>query len=154
LDIDVLGGDPLCVERELLTGFLQLLASNFFVGLMVGLESIEDELVVGNGVDGVVGYEVEFSMDASEAYLADAYDTIEEWEKIDIGLEEVGAKHGALLAVLNAESEECSIKGPKVDIDAVNGNARLEFLLEQSDSTVEHALLEGVGVNDKESNNQ
>ena len=69
---------------------------------MVALESVEDELVVGYGVDGVVGYVVDFSADALKTSLVDAYDAVDnDGQQVGIGLEEVGTEHGTVLAVLD-----------------------------------------------------
>ena len=69
---------------------------------MVALESVEDELVVGYGVDGVVGYVVDFSADALKTSLVDAYDAVDnDGQQVGIGLEEVGTEQGTVLAVLD-----------------------------------------------------
>ena len=64
VDVDVVSSELGHSEGYLLVLFLQFLADFLLVGVVVALEGIKYELVVGDGIDGVVGDVVDFSADA------------------------------------------------------------------------------------------
>ena len=128
----------------------------FFSSLRtVALEGVEDELVVRHGVDGVVADVVDLGMDALEACLFDAYDTVDdERPEVGLDLEEVGTQEGPLLAVLDIESVELGIERDEVDADAVNIDTRLELLLKHGLGTTDELVLDGRGIDEAESCNE
>ena len=155
LHVDVLGGETAHGEGNLLLLFLQLLAHGFLVGVVVTLEGVEDELVVRHGVDGVVADVVDLGMDALEACLFDAYDTVDdERPEVGLDLEEVGTQEGPLLAVLDIESVELGIERDEVDADAVNIDTRLELVLKHGLGTTDELVLDGRGIDEAESCNE
>ena len=137
----------------MLLGLLRLGGTVRVVGL-VFLEGIDDELVVGYGVDGVVGHMVQFGPQSAHLCFADAEHMVQQGPDVDIGLQIIDLEHLALTAVLDTEPVKLCIKGQQVDAHAVNLNGGLQLVLKDVGSALKQSLLETGGIDDEESCNQ
>lgn len=151
-DVDVLGSKLVHNERQFLA--LRLLLRIGFLGSLVRLEGINDELVVGYGVDGVVAVVMQFGAQPLNTCFADADLAVEQRPEVNISLQIVHLEHLALLAVFDTQPVELGIECQQVDAYAVNQDGGLQFVFQDIGSALEQLLLEECRIDDEESYNK
>ena len=152
VDVDILCSKLVHNERQFLA--LRLLLRVGFLGRLVGFKGVDDELVVGYGVDGVVAVVMQFSAQPLDTCFADADLAVEQCPEVNIGLQIVHLEHLALLAVFDTQPIELGVKRQQVDAYTVNLDGGLQLVFQDIGSALEQLLLEGCRIDDEESYNK